>query len=76
MSEYTDALKRGMQRVTTLTNDYETALRIKDHGMAAVVRGQLSEARAYLQGLTDAGELRLKQMLEDNSTFFKESDDE
>lgn len=57
MSKYTDKLKEGMRRVTTLTNDYETALRVKDHGLAAIVRGQLGAARAYLQGLTDAGEL-------------------
>ena len=56
MTTYTDALKRGMQRVNTLTADYEVALRVKDHGLAAVVRGELSAARSYLQGLTDAGE--------------------
>ena len=57
MSAYTDKCKEGIRRVTTLTNDYETALRVKDHGLAAIIRGQLGAARAYLQGLTDAGEV-------------------
>lgn len=56
MSKYTDACKAGIQRVHQLTNDYEAALRGKDHGLAAVIKGQLSAARAYLQGMTDAGE--------------------
>ena len=76
MSEYTDALKEGIRRVDTLTNDYVTALRVKDHGLAAVIKGQLSAARAYLQGMTDAGELRLKAELGDNNEFFKERDDD
>ena len=57
MSTYTDKCKEGIRRVTTLTADYETALRVQDHGLAAIIRGQLSAARAYLQGLTDAGEV-------------------
>ena len=57
MSAYTDRCKEGIQRVTELTADYQEALLAKDHGMAAVIRGQLGAARAYLQGLTDAGDL-------------------
>lgn len=57
MSEYTDKLKEGMRRVNDLTADYQAALLAQDHGMAAVIRGQLGAARAYLQGLTDAGEM-------------------
>ena len=57
MSKYTEKCKEGIQRVTMLTADYQEALLAKDHGMAAIIRGQLSAARAYLQGLTDAGDL-------------------
>ena len=56
MSEYTDALKQGMQRVNQLTSDYADCLEKGQHAMAAVVRGELTAARAYLQGMTDAGE--------------------
>ena len=64
MSEYTDALKKGMKRVKQLTADYADCLEKGQHGMAAVIRGELSAARAYLQGLSDAGE------------YFLEADDE
>lgn len=57
MSIYTDKLKDGMRRVTHLTHDYEVYLKTKQNGMAAVTRGELMAARAYLQGLTDAGEV-------------------
>ena len=57
MSEYTEKCKEGIRRINTLTNDYEAALRVRDHGLAAIIKGQLSAARAYLQGLTDAGDL-------------------
>ena len=59
MSEYTDKCKEGIQRVNDLTADYQAALLAQDHGLAAIIRGQLSAARSYLQGLTDAGELLL-----------------
>lgn len=61
MSEYTDALKKGMQRVNALTSDYAEALEKGNHGMAAVIRGELSAARSYLQGMTDAGEIRIRE---------------
>lgn len=57
MSAYTDKCKEGIKRVNDLTADYQEALLAKDHGLAAIIRGQLSAARAYLQGLTDAGEV-------------------
>ncbi len=76
MSEYADLIKRGMKRVAKLTQDYEACLKNNHHAMAAVVRGELTTARAYLQGLSDAGEQMLKAQLEDNTTFFKEADDE
>lgn len=57
MSKYTDACKEGIQRVNDLTADYQEALLAKDHGLAAVIRGQLGSARSYLQGLSDAGEM-------------------
>jgi len=57
MSAYTEALKQGMQRVNQLTADYADCLENGKHGMAAVIRGELSAARAYLQGLSDAGEM-------------------
>jgi hypothetical protein len=57
MSAYTDALKRGIQRVNQLTTDYADCLEKGQHGMAAVIRGELSAARAHLQGMTDVGEL-------------------
>ena len=57
MSAYTDALKRGIQRVNALTSDYAEALEKGQHGLAAVIRGELSAARAHLQGMTDAGEV-------------------
>ena len=57
MSAYTDACKAGIQRVTELTADYQEALLAQDHGMAAVIRGQIGAARAYLQGLSDAGDM-------------------
>jgi len=60
MSAYTEALKEGMQRVNELTADYQEALLAQDHGLAAVIRGQIGAARAYLQGMTDAGELMLQ----------------
>ena len=57
MSKYTDRCKEGIQRVNELTADYQEALLAQDHGLAAVIRGQIGAARAYLQGLSDAGEL-------------------
>lgn len=57
MSAYTEKCKEGIQRITLLTADYQEALLAKDHGLAAVIRGQLGAARAYLQGLTDAGDM-------------------
>lgn len=57
MSTYTDALKQGMQRVNKLTTDYADALENGQHGMAAIIRGELTAARSYLQGMSDAGEL-------------------
>ena len=57
MSAYTDKCKEAIERVALLTADYQEALLAKDHGLAAVIRGQLGAARAYLQGLSDAGEL-------------------
>ena len=56
MSAYTEALKQGMQRVNRLTSDYADCLEKGQHAMAAVIRGELSAARAYLQGLSDAGD--------------------
>ena len=66
MSEYVDALKQGIQRVNQLTTDYADALEKGQHGVAAVIRGELTAARAYLQGMTDAGELRLKEELKND----------
>ena len=43
---YQELLKQGIQRVQELTNQYELYLKQKDHGMAAVTRGELSAARA------------------------------
>lgn len=57
MSAYTDALAQGIERVNELTSQYAECLKKGNHGMAAVVRGELSAARAYLQGMTDAGEV-------------------
>ena len=57
MSAYTDALKQGIQRVNQLTSDYAEALEMGEHGVSAVIRGELSAARSYRQGMTDAGEL-------------------
>ena len=59
MSAYTDALKKGMQRVNDLTADYAECLEKGNHGMAAVIRGELSAARSHLQGMTYAGEVLL-----------------
>ena len=59
MSAYTDALKQGIQRVNQLTADYADLLEKGQHGMAAVVRGELTAARAHLQGMTDVGEILL-----------------
>ena len=57
MSAYTDALKKGIQRVNDLTADYAECLEKGNHGMAAVVRGELTTARAHLQGMQEAGEV-------------------
>lgn len=57
MSAYTDALKQGIQRVNQLTADYADLLEKGQHGMAAVIRGELTAARAHLQGMQEAGEL-------------------
>ena len=56
MRAYTDALKQGIQRVSQLTADYADLLEKGQHGMAAVIRGELTAARAHLQGMTDAGD--------------------
>ncbi len=64
MSAYTDACKAGIERVNQLTADYAECLEKGNHGMAAVIRGELTAARAYLQGITDAGK------------YFLEADDE
>lgn len=66
MSKYTDALKAGMERVNDLTTSYADALEQGQHGMAAVIRGELSAARSYLQGMTDAGEFFLGHGRSDN----------
>ena len=60
MSAYTDALKQGIQRVNELTSQYAECLEKGNHAMAAVIRGELSAARAHLQGMTDAGEYFLE----------------
>lgn len=59
MSAYSEGIKDAMRRVLHLTADYEAALKGKDFKMAAVIRGQLGAARAYLQGFSDAGEVLL-----------------
>ena len=60
MSKYTDACKAGIQRVNQLTADYADCLEKGQHGMAAVIRGELTAARSYLHGLTDAGDMLIK----------------
>ncbi len=57
MSAYTEALAQGIQRVNQLTSDYAECLDKRQHGMAAVIRGEERSARAYLQGMKDAGKL-------------------
>lgn len=59
MSAYTQLCKRGIQRVNDLTSDYAEALEKGNHAMAAVIRGELSAARAHLAGVTEAGEVLL-----------------
>jgi len=59
MSKYTEALQKGMQRVNQLTTDYAECLEKGQHGMAAVIRGELSAARSHLEGMTLAGEFFL-----------------
>jgi hypothetical protein len=56
-SKYTEALRAGMERVHKLTADYADCLEKGQHGMAAVIRGELSSARSNLEGLTEAYEL-------------------
>ncbi len=60
MSAYTDALKQGMERINKLTADYADLLEKGQHGMAAVVRGELTAARSHLQGMTEAGKYFLE----------------
>lgn len=55
---YQELLKQGIQRVQDLTNQYEQFLKQKDHGMAAITRGELSAARAWLAGAVAAGEAK------------------
>ena len=55
---YQELLKQGIQRVQELTSQYELYLKQRDHGMAAVTRGELSAARAWLQGAIAAGEAK------------------
>ena len=57
MSDYTDALKAGIKRVADLTASYSECLEKAQFGMAAIIRGELSAARAHLEGLTYAGKL-------------------
>jgi len=57
MSAYTDALAQGRKRVNELAFQYAKCLEKGQHGMAAVLRGQESAARAHLQGMADAGEM-------------------
>ena len=73
MSAYTDALKQGMQRVNQLTSDYADCLEKGQHAMAAVIRGELSAARSYLAGMTDAGDLLIDI---DSDIHYEEVSDE
>ena len=59
MSKYADLCKAGIKRVNQLTADYADCLEKGQHAMAAVIRGELSAARAHLQGVQDAGEVLL-----------------
>lgn len=59
MSAYREKCKEGIKRVQDLTEEYRQAQEAKDYGLAAVIRGQLSAAQAYLQGVVDAGEVLL-----------------
>ena len=43
-------------RVLELTRDRNIAQAKKDHGMVAVLKGELERAKAYYQGVVDAEE--------------------
>ena len=57
MSAYIDAIAKGRQRVNELAFQYAKCLENGNHGMAAVLKGEESSARAYLQGMKDVGEI-------------------
>jgi hypothetical protein len=59
-SDYTAELKTGIRRVNELTNDYRTFVTQGDNGMAAMTKGQLEAARAYLEGMVAAHDLLTK----------------
>ena len=47
-------LEQANERVLQLTRDRNTAQAAQDHGMVAVLKGELDRARAYYQGVKDA----------------------
>ena len=50
-------LIESLDRVSSLEADYQAALLTRDHGMAAVIKGELTAARAYLQAVRDLEEI-------------------
>ena len=56
-SAYVKELKAGIARVSELTTNYTNCVRDRQHGMAAICKGELESARAYLHGLTVAHDL-------------------
>ena len=46
-------LSQASGRVMQLTTDYNAARRAKDHGLSAVLKGELERARAYFRGIKD-----------------------
>ena len=60
-SAYTKALKEGITRVSDLTHNYTYLVRRGEHGLAAIVRGELDSARAHMTGMVLAHDLLMQK---------------
>ena len=60
VSAYCAELKAGITRVSDLTHSYTHLVRRGEHGMAAIVRGELDQARAYMTGMVAAHDMLME----------------
>ena len=57
MSAFAIEITRIVERVQTLQSEYDELVSTKRHGEAAVKRGQITRAVAYLEGMNAAHDL-------------------